>query len=81
MSTEHAEITSEIVTIEVKHKDAGNPPIRFLAVRLTTENRNGVQTQGEWSVIAAPLAEKLVSMLQSSMNAPQPPVPPTTTAH
>lgn len=81
MSNDKIDVTSEIVQAEVRHVDAGNPPIRYLALRLTTEGRSGVRSQGEWAVLAPPLAEKLVAAIQSSLNAPQSQVGPTTTSH
>ena len=75
------EISSEITSVEIKHTDMGNPPIRFLALRLTTQDRKNIQTQGPWMVLSAPLAEQVVQAMRKSLDDPQPPVSPTTTAH
>lgn len=75
------EISSEITSIEIKHTDMGNPPIRFLAVRLTTQDRKNILTQSPWMVLSAPLAEQVVQAMRKSLDEPQTPVTSTTTAH
>ena len=75
------EISGEIVSTEVKHILVGDPPLRFLALRLTHEDAAGARTTGPWQVLAEPLAQRFVEALQTSLGAPPPAASPTNPLH
>lgn len=75
------DIAGEIVQTEVKHIDAGDPPTRFLALRLTTEDQKGIQTQGPWMVLATPLGQQFVAGLRTSLDSPSQSATWTTKVH
>lgn len=81
MNFKGLDIAGEIVQTEVKHIDTGEPTTRFLAVRLTTQAQNGIQTQGEWVVLAVPLGQQFVAALRTSLESPSQSATWTTQVH